>query len=279
MNPFVTRLVLLFALGGCREDRAGTDETTMPTSVLCERLIASHLTESAVALAQMDAIGVSPAFPRQVRRMITFGWLGLPGCNFPDPVPAHSAYVSELMDTGLNKLATAHVGMLATLPTKSWPAQHHSELSLKTRGLVRTLARTHGLGRFHVEAWARHRPTLDDRSDPRARAYTLLDGAAVAWHYALAEHERLFGAVADEPAMEQAISRALEKLDLKPLAREPATPLATWLWNAPNEALNRQAEAFAARASLVHADPQLEDLARGRYAVQTFRSALAEVLK
>lgn len=274
MSPFVTRLVFLAALGGCRQDRAHTDQTT-PTSEWCERLMASHLTESAVALADMDAIGVSPSFPRRLRRMITFGWLGLPGCSFPETVPDHSSHVSELMDIGLNKLATAHVSMLAKLPTRSWPAQRHSDLSIKAGGL----ARTYRLERFHVEAWTRHRPTLDDRPDPHARAYTLLDGAAVAWHYALAEHERLFGAVADDPGLEQAISSALGKLELKPPARTPATPFATWLWNAPNESLNAQAEAFAARASLLHDDPKLEDLARGRYAVQTFRSALAEVLK
>lgn len=274
MSPFVTRLVFLAALGGCRQDRAHTDETT-PTSEWCERLMTSHLTESAVALADMDAIGVHPSFPRRLRRMITFGWLGLPGCSFPETVPDHSSHVSELMDIGLNKLAAAHVSMLAKLPTRSWPAQRHSELSIRARDL----ATKHRLERFHVDAWARHRPTLDDRPDAYARAYTLLDGAAVAWHYALAEHERLFGAVADESAMEQAIARALEKLELKPPARAPATPFATWLWNAPNEALNGQAEALAGRPLLLHDDPKLEDLARGRYSVEVFRSLLAAMPK
>lgn len=133
----------------------------------------------------------------------------------------------------------------------------------------------HRMPNFALSAWERWHPT--DFDDSRAQAFTMIGGAASAWHLALANRLDLFAKGSDGAARVATITKELGAIGLNVQQPKEGEAALDWAWTAlyPEfERLGREAELMDPK------DDKLQPVARLReepYDYRRFRDLLRRV--
>ncbi len=257
-------VAVVLATVGCRAANEGPRKAQAD---LCEIELKDHLREVKATLLGLAEQGMPPNMPEWILPLIDFRERDELLCSFPGFKASAATYIRLLFETRQLTRAADYVQVLIDKRVWGWPEplvdRHDEAWGRETSG-----NRRHG---YYVRAWNHHQPTF--RPDARAEAFTLLDGAIVAWQFALLERMDLFEAK-DEAAAVARISTGLTSIGLTPPPRLPTTPLTNWVWEAPVDALDALAEELAKLGPKDRDDPRLVALRRGRYDLNAFRAAI-----